>query len=112
MYVLYLHLLITYDYIQDVHTNLTKNATRHAEMCAIDMLHAKNMLSLCSMTTVYVNVEPCIMCAAALMKVKVKAIFYGCANEKFGGCGSVGNLVEIMSKLDDALICPGRVTHF
>jgi len=40
------------------------------------------------------------MCAAALMKVKVKAIYYGCANDKFGGCGSVGNLQEILSKLD------------
>jgi len=82
--------------------NLTKNATRHAEMCAIDMVHEKCMSNLYTMTTVYVNVEPCIMCAAALMKVKVKAIFYGCANEKFGGCGSVGNLVEILSKLDNS----------
>ena len=80
--------------------NLTKNATRHAEMCAIDVVELKDMSSMYTEINVYVNVEPCIMCAAALMKVKVKAIFYGCANEKFGGCGSVGNLVEILSKLD------------
>ena len=47
----------------------------------------------------YVNVEPCIMCAAALMKVGVAAIFYGCANDKFGGCGSVGNLASTMKQL-------------
>jgi hypothetical protein len=29
----------------------------------------------------------------------VKAIFYGCANDKFGGCGSVGNMSAIMAKL-------------
>ena len=55
-------------------------------------------LPFCSVS-VYVNVEPCIMCAAALMKVGVAAIFYGCANDKFGGCGSVGNLAETMKQL-------------
>jgi hypothetical protein len=30
---------------------------------------------------------------------RVKAIFYGCANDKFGGCGSVGNMSAIMAKL-------------
>ena len=43
--------------------SLFKNATRHAEMVAIDrflMNHDKEKLSEC---TVYVNVEPCIMCA-------------------------------------------------
>lgn len=80
--------------------NLTKNATRHAEMCAVDMVQSKGSTSMYTKLNVYVNVEPCIMCAAALMKVKVKSIFFGCANDKFGGCGSVGNLVEILSKLD------------
>ena len=37
------------------------------------------------MLKVYVNVEPCIMCAAALLKLQVATIYYGCANEKFGG---------------------------
>ena len=31
------------------------------------------------------NVEPCIMCAAALLKLQVATIYYGCANDKFGG---------------------------
>jgi len=82
--------------------NLTKNATRHAEMVAIDLVQSMASPCLYTMLSVYVNVEPCIMCAAALMKVKVKAIYFGCANDKFGGCGSVGNLVEILSKLDSS----------
>ena len=81
--------------------NLTKNATRHAEMCAIDEVQALDSPSdIYSSLSVYVNVEPCIMCASALMKVKIKAIFYGCANDKFGGCGSVRNIVDILTKLD------------
>ena len=40
----------------------------------------------------YVTVEPCIMCAAALRNIKLPLVVYGCANEQFGGCGSVLNI--------------------
>jgi len=86
--------------------NKTRNATRHAEINAVDDVEQLGRdlgvpsSQLYSEISVYVNVEPCIMCAAALMKVRVKAIYYGCANDKFGGCGSVGNLMATMQKLD------------
>ncbi len=75
--------------------NETRNATRHAELVAIDRI-----LKLCadrgwdskevfSNSVLYVTVEPCIMCAAALRNVCVRLVVYGCANERFGGCGSV-----------------------
>ena len=76
--------------------NATLNATRHAEMIAIDKL-----LELCEETgeqklqdltpqcILYVTVEPCIMCAYALRLAKLTRIFFGCHNERFGGCGSV-----------------------
>jgi len=85
--------------------NQTKNATRHAEINAIDDVEniskdrGVSSKTIYPSVSVYVNVEPCIMCAAALMKVGVAAIFYGCANDKFGGCGSVGNLAETMKQL-------------
>ena len=37
----------------------------------------------------YVTCEPCIMCAAALSLLRLRRVVYGCANDKFGGCGSV-----------------------
>lgn len=40
-------------------------------------------------TVLYVTVEPCIMCASALRQLGIKEVFYGCQNDKFGGCGSV-----------------------
>lgn len=40
-------------------------------------------------TTLYVTVEPCIMCASALRQLGIKEVFYGCGNDRFGGCGSV-----------------------
>ena len=46
---------------------------------------------------VYVNVEPCIQCCAALIEVgPPRRIFFGCANERFGGCGSVLNVPELL----------------
>ena len=40
-------------------------------------------------TTLYVTVEPCIMCASALRQMGIAEVFYGCENDRFGGCGSV-----------------------
>ena len=75
--------------------NETKNATRHAELVAVD-----RVLCLCSErswdctrvfqnSVLYVTVEPCIMCAAALRNINIPIVVYGCQNERFGGCGSV-----------------------
>lgn len=74
-------------------------ATRHAELEAIDAILADPSLTPPSLlasgaypltdTTLYVTVEPCIMCASALRQMGIRRVFYGCANERFGGCGSV-----------------------
>ena len=42
--------------------------------------------------TLYVTVEPCIMCASALVQLRIGRVVYGCGNERFGGCGSVLNV--------------------
>ncbi|KAK2661365.1 hypothetical protein Ddye_007898 [Dipteronia dyeriana] len=83
-------------------TNKTRNATRHAEMEAIDVLlekwQQKDGLSQLevnekfSKCTLYVTCEPCIMCAAALSIVGVQEVYFGCTNDKFGGCGSILSL--------------------
>ncbi|KXN84218.1 tRNA-specific adenosine deaminase subunit tad2 [Leucoagaricus sp. SymC.cos] len=76
-------------------TNELRNATRHAELEAIDAILADKTLTPqmtpypLSTTMLYVTVEPCIMCAAALRQLGIKEVFYGCANDRFGGCGSV-----------------------
>lgn len=40
----------------------------------------------------YVTCEPCIMCAAALARVGIGRVFFGCSNDRFGGCGSILHL--------------------
>ncbi|XP_066533066.1 tRNA-specific adenosine deaminase 2 isoform X2 [Hoplias malabaricus] len=75
--------------------NETKNATRHAEMVALDQvldwccLRQLDPKEVCKHTVLYVTVEPCIMCTAALRLLHIRLVVYGCKNERFGGCGSV-----------------------
>ena len=37
----------------------------------------------------YVTCEPCIMCASALSIIGIQKVYFGCRNDKFGGCGSI-----------------------
>uniref|UniRef100_A0A2P2LAY4 tRNA-specific adenosine deaminase 2-like isoform X2 n=2 Tax=Rhizophora mucronata TaxID=61149 RepID=A0A2P2LAY4_RHIMU len=99
-------------------TTETRNATRHAEMEAIDILleqWQKSGLSVSEVAkkfsncSLYVTCEPCIMCAAALSIVGIKEVFYGCANDKFGGCGSILSLHSSCSQsLDSEEIAQGK----
>ncbi|KAK0753654.1 hypothetical protein B0T18DRAFT_20465 [Schizothecium vesticola] len=39
--------------------------------------------------TLYVTVEPCVMCASLLRQLGIKKVFFGAVNDKFGGTGGV-----------------------
>mmetsp|Transcript_22156 Transcript_22156/g.87901 ORF Transcript_22156/g.87901 Transcript_22156/m.87901 type:complete len:264 (-) Transcript_22156:43-834(-) len=70
-------------------TNATLNPTQHAELVALATEGVE--WRRCA---IYVTCEPCIMCAAALSFVGVRACFFGCRNDKFGGCGSIVSVHE------------------
>ena len=78
-------------------TNEEKNGTKHAELVALEWLQkeigyeATVKLDWREME-LYVTVEPCVMCAAALRLLGIGKIFYGCCNDRFGGCGSILNI--------------------
>lgn len=40
-------------------------------------------------STLYVTVEPCVMCASLLRQLRIKKVFFGAVNDKFGGTGGV-----------------------
>ncbi|KAF2147707.1 cytidine deaminase-like protein, partial [Myriangium duriaei CBS 260.36] len=73
-------------------TNATLNGTRHAEFVALSQIIARYPLSILQQTDLYVTVEPCIMCASALRQFRIRAVYFGCLNERFGGCGGVMRL--------------------
>ena len=72
-------------------TNETRNGTSHAEIMALNdiMLSQGHDPSIIRRCDLYVTCEPCIMCAAALSKLGIKKVYFGCHNERFGGNGSI-----------------------
>ena len=73
-------------------TNIKNNATAHAEINCIEEItqtYGKQIFEKCILV---VSCEPCIMCAYTLGLLNIKAVFFGCYNEKFGGNGSVVEL--------------------
>lgn len=87
-------------------TNKTLNGTKHAEFIIYEYLMKKfpeTHLKLWKESTLYVTVEPCIMCASMLDQLGISKIVFGCPNERFGGNGSVFN-IRYNSKYD---IVPG-----
>ncbi len=68
--------------------------TAHAEIIAITA--AANALNSWRLNDVivYTTIEPCIMCAGALVLARIKKIVFGARDEKFGGFGSVFNVVQ------------------
>ena len=76
------------------HIEKLNDATAHAEMIAITSAsnHLQNWrLNECA---IYVTLEPCIMCAGALLASRISELYFGANDLKFGACGSIHNLVE------------------
>ncbi|KAJ4316307.1 tRNA(adenine34) deaminase [Neodidymelliopsis sp. IMI 364377] len=73
-------------------TNRTLNGTRHAEFVALAGILSKEPISILHETDLYVTVEPCVMCASMLRQYGIRAVYFGCWNERFGGTGGVLNM--------------------
>lgn len=74
--------------------NSMKNVLYHAEIIAINQASAAIgdwRLEDCSL---YVTVEPCPMCAGAIVQARIKEVIFGARNAKAGCCGSILNILE------------------
>ena len=74
--------------------NIDRNTLSHAEMNAIRKASKKLgdfRLDDCEM---YVTLEPCQMCAGAIVQARIKKVYIGANDEKTGAVGSVLNLFE------------------
>lgn len=71
-----------------------QSPTAHAEILAIEQ--AAKALGSWRLTdcTLYVTLEPCPMCAGAVMNSRLKRLVYGAFDDKNGACASVVNLFE------------------
>lgn len=75
--------------------NIDKNTLSHAELNAIKKASKRLgdwRLDDCEM---YVTLEPCQMCAGAIVQSRIKKIYIGSMNPKAGSAGSVINLLQV-----------------
>ena len=68
--------------------------TAHAEIVALRAAAARMRNYRLADTTLYVTLEPCAMCAGAMVHARVARVVYGATDPKSGAAGSVFNLLE------------------
>ena len=81
-----------------------KNALHHAEIEAINKACKKLggwRLHRCDL---YVTLEPCPMCAGAIINARIKTVYYGATDPKAGSCGSLINLFELPYNHQPAMV--------
>jgi len=73
---------------------LRKSPLAHAEMIAIEQAAAHLGSWRLLDTTLYVTLEPCPMCAGAIVQARVPRLVYGATDEKAGAAGTLYNVCE------------------
>ena len=73
---------------------MLKDPTAHAEMIALTQAASYLKNERLTGAIIYVTVEPCAMCAGALILARVKRLIYGADDPKAGACGSVLDIVR------------------
>ena len=84
-----------------------RDPTAHAEILAISAAAAQRgdwRLTGCS---IYVTLEPCPMCAGAIVLARIARLVYGAADPKFGGCASLYSIADDPRTNHQAVITAG-----
>lgn len=74
---------------------IDKNTLAHAELQAIKKASKKMDDWRLDNCTMYVTLEPCQMCAGAIVQSRIKRVVIGCMNPKAGCAGSILNLLQM-----------------
>ena len=75
--------------------NIDKNTLAHAELSAIRKASKKTGDWRLEDCTMYVTLEPCQMCAGAIVQARIPKVVIGCMNKKAGCAGSILNMFDM-----------------
>ena len=75
--------------------NTDKNTLAHAEITAINKASKKIGDWRLEECTLYVTLEPCQMCAGAIVQARIPEVVMGCMNPKAGCAGSILNILDM-----------------
>jgi tRNA(adenine34) deaminase len=68
------------------------DATAHAEVVAIRRANKKLKSWYLDGCTLYVTMEPCVMCSGAIINARIERVVFGASDYRFGCCGTLYNL--------------------
>ncbi|MCH8215136.1 MAG: tRNA adenosine(34) deaminase TadA [Planctomycetes bacterium] len=71
-----------------------QDPTAHAEVIALTQASSALESWRLQGCTLYVTLEPCAMCAGALVLARIDRLVFGCHDPKTGACGSLYNIVQ------------------
>ena len=72
----------------------SNNPTAHAEIMALQDAGEKIGNYRLLDSTMYVTLEPCVMCAGAMVHARIAKLVYAVDDQKTGACGSVFNMIQ------------------
>ena len=70
-----------------------QRAVMHAEIMAIEEANAYEKNWRLLDTTLFVTIEPCVMCSGAIGLARIPQVIYGAKNQKFGAAGSLYDIL-------------------
>lgn len=73
---------------------ITQDALQHSELLAIRKACKKLQSWRLIDCDLYVTLEPCYMCAGAIVNARIKRVIFGAYDKKAGCCGTIYNLVQ------------------
>ena len=88
-------------------TEQLKDATAHAEMMAITSASAALESRYLTDCTLYVTIEPCPMCAGAIVLSRIPRLVFGAYDIKAGACGTLYNIPEDKRLNHTVQVIPG-----
>jgi tRNA(adenine34) deaminase len=86
---------------------MLQDPTAHAEVLAITAAAAHLGSWRLEQTKLYVTLEPCPMCAGAIILARIPEVYYGAADPKAGACGTLMNLLEDKRFNHQPAVTPG-----
>ncbi|MEE9225676.1 MAG: tRNA adenosine(34) deaminase TadA [Bacteroidota bacterium] len=75
-------------------TEMLQDPTAHAEMIAITAAATRLRSQRLENCTLYVTLEPCAMCAGAVVLARVSVLVFGASDPKLGACGTLYRITE------------------
>lgn len=88
-----------------------QDPTAHAEIIAITQAAAHLKSWRLENTRLYVTLEPCPMCAGAIILARIPEVYFGACDPKAGVCGTLMNLLEDQRFNHNPTVTPGLLAE-